>query len=276
MGIGIGDFHKMHALAHEKDFCHQPTEGEKPHWQWKPGQSGNPAGRPKGSKNRGSILSQEIFDEKAAQLVVKAIEEALAGDRSLLRAAFVRAIPTPRARPLEIDIPEGASPEELEKVLDECQRALKAGEITAEEAVGVANFVRARQEARARALDLQERELRVKLLERRLAAEEAEAKAAAEGRKKRPKSWRFTPPHDRDEEAERLEKYGLTGMTMEEIRALPFWRRWPGTWSEEELLTSYTLRGIPQEKWGEALAARKAAETVSDLQKQSPAIGIQG
>src|SRR5688500_2289463 len=96
MGIGIGDFHKLHALAHEKDFCHQPTEGEKPHWQWKPGQSGNPAGRPKGSKNRGSILSQEIFDEKAAQLVVKAIEEALAGDRSLLRAAFVRAIPTPR------------------------------------------------------------------------------------------------------------------------------------------------------------------------------------
>ena len=65
--MNVADFHMLHAKAHEHDFCHEPTEGERPHWQFRPGQSGNPAGRPKGSKNRGSTLGWALLDDKMAQ-----------------------------------------------------------------------------------------------------------------------------------------------------------------------------------------------------------------
>jgi len=77
----------------------------------------------------------------------------------------------------------------------------------------------------------------------------------------------------RSSEEELMEEYGLTGMTMEKVRKLPFWRRWPGIWNAEELMEAQTLRGHPQEKWGEILAERKAAsaaaQTADGLQKQS-------
>jgi hypothetical protein len=59
---------------------------------WKPGQSGNPAGRPKGIKNRITILQQELelqlreqAQPRIAEVLDKAIEMALDGDRAMIK-----------------------------------------------------------------------------------------------------------------------------------------------------------------------------------------------
>src|SRR6185312_16407745 len=60
--------------------------------RWQPGQSGNPAGRPKGAKNQVTILKQTLelqLREKAKsempKVLKKAIELALAGDRMMIK-----------------------------------------------------------------------------------------------------------------------------------------------------------------------------------------------
>jgi hypothetical protein len=45
-----------------------------------PGQSGNPAGRPKGSRNRSTLALEAIFEGEAEKLSRRAIEMALEGD----------------------------------------------------------------------------------------------------------------------------------------------------------------------------------------------------
>jgi hypothetical protein len=47
---------------------------------FEPGQSGNPAGRPKGSRNRSTLALEAIFEGEAEKLSRRAIEMALEGD----------------------------------------------------------------------------------------------------------------------------------------------------------------------------------------------------
>jgi len=170
MGIGIGDFHAMHARAHQNDFCHQPTEGELQHWQWKPGQSGNPAGRKKGSKNRATLIAEAMLADKTGHIVEKTIGEALAGDKAALRACFNRVAPIGRGRQIRVDLPDDTAPESLDAAMDATQRAFLGGEISAEEALAVAAWVKARRADENEKLLLEERRLRIEEL--RLRAEE--------------------------------------------------------------------------------------------------------
>jgi hypothetical protein len=68
--------------------------------QFQKGQSGNPAGRPRGSRNKASIRMQELLEQKAEQLVNKAVEMAVAGNSlAVVIAMFAAAIPCSVALP---------------------------------------------------------------------------------------------------------------------------------------------------------------------------------
>jgi hypothetical protein len=72
-----------------------------------PGQSGNPAGRPKGARNRATLVAEALVAEKAADLTETGIAQALAGDASSLRFFLSRMLPPAKSRAVELALPQG-------------------------------------------------------------------------------------------------------------------------------------------------------------------------
>jgi hypothetical protein len=72
---------------------------------FQPGQSGNPNSRPRGSRNRRSLLAERLYEERAHELVDKTIELALAGDGTALRVCMDRILAPMRERPVEFELP---------------------------------------------------------------------------------------------------------------------------------------------------------------------------
>ena len=60
---------------------------------WKPGQSGNPTGRPKGARNKATLAAEALLDGEAEQITRKAIEKAKAGDMVAIRLCLDRIAP---------------------------------------------------------------------------------------------------------------------------------------------------------------------------------------
>ena len=65
--------------------------------RFKPGQSGNPAGKPKGARHRATIAAQALLDGEAEALARKAVDLALAGDMGALRLCLERVVPSLKA-----------------------------------------------------------------------------------------------------------------------------------------------------------------------------------
>ena len=86
--------------------------------RFKPGQSGNPAGRPKGSGLVGQLRQQ--LSDAAPDIVAKLIESAKAGDSTAMRVVLEKLIPNqkPQLPPLAISIPDGSLLERANAVLD--------------------------------------------------------------------------------------------------------------------------------------------------------------
>jgi hypothetical protein len=72
---------------------------------FEPGRSGNPNGRPKGSRNRMTRAVEDLINDQAEELAAKAIEKARAGDSSMLRILLSRIVPAQRARTVEFELP---------------------------------------------------------------------------------------------------------------------------------------------------------------------------
>lgn len=127
--------------------------------RFKPGQSGNPNGRPKGASRIAEL--RQLLDPDAEALVNKAKELALAGDVTALRLCLERLVPVIKIKdePIRIDGLDGAIglTEQGQAVIN----ALAAGEISPGEAVTVMQTI-ANQ---ARILEIDDLEKRVSQLE---------------------------------------------------------------------------------------------------------------
>ena len=67
--------------------------------QFKPGQSGNPKGKPKGARHKATLAALELLDGEAEALTRKAVDLALEGDTTALRLCLERIAPPARMRP---------------------------------------------------------------------------------------------------------------------------------------------------------------------------------
>ena len=64
--------------------------------RWKKGTSGNPAGRPTGSRNQSTVFFQELLSGQGEALIQKGIELSLNGDTRALSICWDRLLPSGR------------------------------------------------------------------------------------------------------------------------------------------------------------------------------------
>jgi hypothetical protein len=110
-------------------------------WQFQPGQSGNPKGRPKGCRHRATVAAEALLDGEAEGLTRKAIELALEGDTTALRLCLERILPARKDRPVQLQIPEIEGAQDLAKVTLTLLEAVAAGALAPTEAGEVAKLV---------------------------------------------------------------------------------------------------------------------------------------
>jgi hypothetical protein len=125
------------------------------------GESGNPKGRPKGSRNRATLAVEELLEGEAEALTRKAVEMALSGDTTALRLCLERLAPPARERPLFVDLPSIEGPQDLPKALAALLALIGQGEITTSEAERVARIFG----TYAQAVETENFELRLQALE---------------------------------------------------------------------------------------------------------------
>ncbi len=114
-----------------------------------PGVSGNPAGRPKGARNKTTMAAQALLDGEGEELTRKAIEMARAGDTVALRLCLDRILPPRRERLVYIDLPDMAGAHDVAPILAAIIKAVAAGELTPSEGKALSEMVAAYTSVRA-------------------------------------------------------------------------------------------------------------------------------
>ena len=125
--------------------------GEQQAGRFRKGQSGNPAGRPRGSRNAATLAVEAMLDGEAAVLTRKAIELALAGDVVALRICLDRIYPARKDRPVAFPLPPITSARDAADIAAAVAQAVAAGQLTPSEAAEIGKvidvYVRAYQTA---------------------------------------------------------------------------------------------------------------------------------
>jgi hypothetical protein len=132
--------------------------------KWKPGQSGNPRGKPKGARNHVLLALDKIGGEAAQAVLEKAVEAAKGGDARAAELILSRVWPARKGRPVALTLPPVLTAADLPAALAAVVAAAAAGDLTTEEAAAVAGV-----------LDMQRKAIETADIERRLAALEAAA-----------------------------------------------------------------------------------------------------
>ena len=135
----------------------------------RPFQPGNKfgRGRPKGSRNKRTMLGKELLDEHGEAIIRSALVAALRGDKAILRALLSYVLPRPK------DLPPKPGPlpmktiEDLAKTFEHTVEKVSSGRITTNQASEILDWI----EARRRIIETQELASRVKALEQVLTVE---------------------------------------------------------------------------------------------------------
>ena len=116
---------------------------EKQGSRFQKGTSGNPNGRPKGSRNAATLACEALLDGQAEALTQKAIQMALAGDPVAMRICMDRICPARKDRPVAFALPPINSPRDAADIMSAVARAVATGDVTPNEAAEFAKVVAA-------------------------------------------------------------------------------------------------------------------------------------
>jgi hypothetical protein len=127
------------------------------------GESGNPAGRPRGARNRATLLMQNLLANDAEAIGRKAIELAIAGDLAAIRLCMDRLAPVRRDEPVAFELPPIEKPGDLVTATASIVAAVAAGELTPSQAAAVSKVI----DVHVRALESKDFDERLTTLESR-------------------------------------------------------------------------------------------------------------
>lgn len=111
------------------------------------GKSGNPAGRPRGARNRATLAAEQLLDGEAEALTRKVIELAKEGDLTALRLCLERILPRRRSRTIRFSLPPLETVSALPAAYDQILGAVADGVMTIDEAQGISSLLEAKRRA---------------------------------------------------------------------------------------------------------------------------------
>jgi hypothetical protein len=151
----------MAKRSNEEDMKKPEKTGQKQDGRFQSGQSGNPAGRPRGARNQATMAALELLEGDAEKLTRKAIDLALCGDMGALRLCLERIVAPVKSRPLNIILPEITDASDLPKITAALLAAAAIGQIDPNDAAILSRVV----EVHRGALEIADITERIKKLE---------------------------------------------------------------------------------------------------------------
>lgn len=130
---------------------------------FRPGQSGNPAGKPPGTRHRVTVLAEKLMADDAESVVRAVIGAAQAGDMTAARLVLDRIAPVRKGRPVPLPLPTVEDVAGVMAALGVTVQAMADGEISPDEAATIAGVL----EVKRRAIETEEFETRLRALEER-------------------------------------------------------------------------------------------------------------
>jgi len=130
---------------------------------FRPGHSGNPAGKPPGTRHRVTVLAEKLMADDAESVVRAVIGAAQSGDMTAARLILDRIAPLRKGRPVPLPLPTVETAADVMAALGVTVAAMADGEISPDEAAVVAGVL----EIKRRAIETVEIERRIAALEER-------------------------------------------------------------------------------------------------------------
>jgi Family of unknown function (DUF5681) len=131
------------------------------------GESGNPAGRPRGSRNRTALLMENLLGYEAEAIGRKAVEMALKGDMAAIRLCMDRLAPARKDESIAFELPPLEKPADSVAAAATLVAAVAEGELTPSEAAQLAKVI----EVYVRAIETKVFDERLASLEKEVAAQ---------------------------------------------------------------------------------------------------------
>ena len=115
--------------------------GEQQGGRFGKGRSGNPRGRPLGSRNSATLAAEALLEGEAEKLTRKCIELALSGDTVALRLCLERIYPARKDRAVRFPLPPITSARDAADISAAVMAAVSNGDITLSEASEIGKLI---------------------------------------------------------------------------------------------------------------------------------------
>jgi homospermidine synthase len=140
-----------------------PDKTDEKQGKFRKGRSGNPLGRPRGIRNKASLLAKALFEGEIEGICRKAIEEAKQGNMQAIKLILDRILPPKKEAPILIDLPVMKTGSDILEAVHRVAVAICDGKISPSEGELLTRII----DRQAKAIELNEFELRLKNLEER-------------------------------------------------------------------------------------------------------------
>jgi hypothetical protein len=125
------------------------------------GQSGNPAGKPKGTRHKTTLLAEKLMQDDAEEVVKAVVDAAKGGDMTAARLVLDRIAPARRDSPVTFELPKIERPADAVAAGAALLAAVADGALTPSEAAEISKLI----EGFVKTLEVAEFEERLRALE---------------------------------------------------------------------------------------------------------------
>jgi hypothetical protein len=112
--------------------CHSVIDKSKrsPKGQFKKGASGNSAGRPQGSRNKATLVCEQLLEGEAGELIRTLVEKAKGGNIQALGMCLDRLLPARKERCIDLELRPVTGPQDLPIQFQDITAGVAEGRIT--------------------------------------------------------------------------------------------------------------------------------------------------